>query len=334
MKKRYKEIDILRGIAVFSMILIHTNAYFLSNSIASFLWDNLQFAVPLFIFSSSYIFFLNPIPLNIKSLLLFAKKRLIRLLVPYYFFAVIFLLFVYRYQPIQLTFGRISESMLLWGGIDINWLILLFAYFILLMPLIQYLYLKQRLALYLYTILSLVSSIIFIFNTTPFNYRLLMWIPWSLIILFSLLFVKTYKKRGFSLTTIIISSLFFIIIRLLEVKIRHPLSHYQNKYPPTFYHLSYGVLSIVILYWLTIKGVFNFFLIKKLLVFLSYHSYEMYFIHYVFIYILTIAVKIRFSWMGFFITVTMLSIITQLALNRMKRVILPFFSFIYSPFNR
>ena len=135
--KRLDFIDDIRGISIFATVLIHTNVYFLHNKIAYSLIELTQFAVVAFIFCSSYLYYLKD---RVESLSLFWQhlfKRLKRLIIPYYIFLAIYFLFTFIKQPHKLTPLYISQNLTLTGGIDFNWLVLLFIELAVLMPLFK-----------------------------------------------------------------------------------------------------------------------------------------------------------------------------------------------------
>src|SRR5436190_12590337 len=194
MKKRFLEIDDMRGLAIFAMILIHTNWYFITDKLVFYLWDLSQFAVPVFIFCSAYIYFKR----GDKGMgFSYLNKRFLRLLIPYYFFVFIFFLELFIFEPAKLNGAYIIQSLLLIGGIDINWLILLFLQLTFLMPLLAFLMEKKKIFFYLYTFLSIVLSFLIVFISVPFNYKYIMWFMWSPIIIYSMYFVKYHTKKWF-----------------------------------------------------------------------------------------------------------------------------------------
>ncbi len=323
--KRYFEIDALRGLAILAMILIHTNAYFLNNKIADWLWDFNEWAVPVFIFCSAYIYFKKPPPLkNLGDFFSYIKKRFLRLLRPYYLFALIYLLISLTKDRTNLAPSFIIPTLTINGGtLDINWLVLLFLVFAFLMPIIYYLAAKKKVWFYGFFSLSLLSSIVFIFYKFPANYRLIMWLPWSLIIFFSWLLVKNENSNRFLIGGAAVSLIMLFIVRQIKIALHQSLIQYQNKYPPNFYHLIYGVSFIFILFFLAKKGLFNFQPGKMLLTFLSRYSFPIYFIHYLIIYILTVIWQWRFNgWVDFFLWVFVSSLITQVVVNASQRYIM------------
>jgi peptidoglycan/LPS O-acetylase OafA/YrhL len=312
---RDKNIDNLRGLAMFSMVVIHATAYFLKDSIAYFIWDFNQFSVPVFIFCSSYLFYSRLFKGDKKSLVSYFKKRFSRLFIPYWIFLLFYFPVAYFLGGKKINPGTVSSNIFLTGGLDLNWLVLLFLYLAFLYPIIYYLK-NKKIWFYFLAGLSFISSIFFIFFKT--NYRLIMWLPWSLVIFFSLFFIKNEKNQKKLFIVGSFSLLVFFIVRLIEVKIHHPLNHYDNKYPPTLYQLSYGVFWTVILYLFSVKKVFRFLYFDRLLHFLSINSYEIFFIHNLVIFVL-VWIKTRFNhWSVFFLTILLLSIIIQLIINRLK----------------
>src|SRR5207247_1155540 len=90
------------------------------------LWNFNEWAVAAFIFCSFYIFFYQQHNLGITDFLQHIVKRLERLLVPYFYFLSVFLLITAYFEPQKIKVDFILSSIFLMGGVDINWLILLF----------------------------------------------------------------------------------------------------------------------------------------------------------------------------------------------------------------
>lgn len=324
MKKRNNEIDILRGISMFVMVLIHTNAYFLSNKFVFFLWDYSQFAVATFIFCSSYLLFHKGLSYTQKNLGVYFKKRLLRLLIPYYLFLPFLFVLIYGAQPHKFTFEYVINNMLMIGGIDFNWLVVLFLWLLFINPLILYLFEKRRPLFYLFSFLSLSASILLLFIKLPYPYRFTMWLPWSLVSIFTLYFVKNEHKPWFYFVTILCMGVLFGGLFLLQTSLGHSLVQYQNKYPPNVYHLSYSIMATTILYVLARKRVFNIPLIHHLLLFLSKNSYSLYFIHIFILFGITLYLKhTQFTWVTFFLVIFTLTVITQWILNMLQKIVLP-----------
>ncbi|KKP65816.1 MAG: hypothetical protein UR68_C0027G0007 [Candidatus Roizmanbacteria bacterium GW2011_GWA2_35_19] len=314
--KRDSTIDNLRGLAMLAMIIVHATSYFLKDSLTLAIWDNLQWAVPVFLFCSFYLYYKNTKSFDRKTVAPYLEKRFGRLLIPYYQFLLVYFPLAYLFIPSKLSMNTVWANIFLYGGLDLNWLPLLFIYLIIIMPL-MFIFKNNKLVMVSLFLISLFSSIYFIFST-PFHYRLIMWLPWILMIFFTLFVIKNEDnwRRLFLLAGI--SFLVFIILRFIEIKIGHNLTHYGNKYPPTLYHQSFGFFSTIILLWLSKKNIFNFLGFEKLLHFLSVNSYSLFLIHNLVI-ITLVWLKIKFNnWIIFFVAIYFFTTIIQIGLNKIK----------------
>lgn len=318
--KRDKNIDNLRGLAMIAMIIIHATAYFLKDPLAFRIWDFLEWAVPVFLFCSFYLFYDKLKKFDFSQFPSYLKKRLSRLIFPYWTFLLFFLPPLFYFSPNKFNWNSISSNIFLYGGIDFNWLVLLFVYFTFLMPLIFFLENKKIIYYSLLTI-SVASSIIFIFYS-PFDYRADMWISWLVFVYFTIFFLKNKHNKKNMTSLIVISFAAYLGTYFLEAKIGHNLTHYGNKYPPTLLHNSYGILSIIVLYYLSKKGIFSFLKFDRILKFFSINSYSIFFIHILVIYAFGWA-HIYFSdWVSFFGAITVVSILVQLFINNIRKLLL------------
>lgn len=321
-QERYAEIDFLRGIAIFVMILIHTNFYFLGTSFtAKILWEVSQFAVQAFVFCSAFIFFLRGKDTWQNGFGLYVKKRLKRLLIPYYLFLPVFMTIVFLKDNTAITPTYILQSIFVTGGIEINWLVLLFLMFIFLIPAIVFFQHKSKLLFYGYFALSLLSSIYFMFFPMPYaiSYKLIMWLPWSLLFFFAIYFIRYHKAPWFYPVTLTVSGILFLLLGAIEILTNHNLSLYDNKYPPTLYFLIYGMFAITVIIRLAKSNKLPH-VIQKSIHFLSIYSYSLYFIHYIILTILTGTLsKFHYTWYTFFPVVFIPTILLQLLINKITQ---------------
>lgn len=312
--QRDRSIDNLRGLAMLAMMVIHSISYFFSDKFSFYIWDYNQWAVPVFFFCSFYLYYKNP---RQKTFFSYLIKRLSRLFVPYYIFLFFYYIPLYFFDKNRFfNPSYLKANIFLYGGIDFNWLILAFTYFIFLKPFILWLK-KYKYFYYGFFLLSITSSVYFIFS--PINYRFIMWLPWSTLIFFSIFFIKNEKnwKKLFLMAALSIA--IFFILRVVEIKIGHNLSQFSNKYPPTLYHLSYGIFSIIIIFWLSKKNIFSHLNFDKLLNFLSFNSYSLYFIHILLIYLLNWLHLKGNNWFIFFIIIITGSSTIQLLINQFNK---------------
>lgn len=320
-KPRNFIIDDLRGLGIFVMILIHTNVYFIQNKIAYTTMELSQFAVVLFIFCSSYLSFQKELEFTPKTFFEYVKKRVFRLLPPYYLFLTIQLLFTYIKQRRLITPDYVLNNILMIGGLEFNWLVFLFLEFTFLTPFIYVLRKKRHNFFLVFFIVSMCSAVIFLRFTPLPNFRYFMWIPWSLVIMFALFFTELEKNKKFIIGSILVSGAIFFLARTYQSLTFHTLYHYSNKYPPNIYHLSYGIFVTLIIYKFS---QYNLLLPFRLLFgFLSKFSYSIFFIHVLVIYFLNHFLKVKFHWISFFVSVLAISLVVQVILNRIWAMIFP-----------
>ncbi len=317
-KKRIIEIDILRGLAILVMIFLHTSVYFLTTSLIKGFWNYGHFAVPVFIFCSAYLFFDKSKAFNFPYLL----KRFWRLLYPYYIFALFYFFAVYLREPGKLNLKYILNSTFVIGGIDISWLVLLFLQLTFVMPFVLFLWKKKKAGFWVYVFISILSSVLLTLLKWPYDYRFIMWLQYSIVIIYTMFFVFYKDKKWFLATSFILPGLIFIILRIVESGIGHSLNLFDNKYPPNLYYIAFGIFSTAVLFSLAKKGIFSFFPVKDIFLFLSKYSYSIFFIHYLLLYIFVGLMGVfQFNLLIFFLSIFFLSLTLQLILNKLKSIV-------------
>lgn len=317
-KSRNITIDFLRGLAIILMILIHATAYFLDNAAAAIIWDYTHFAVPLFVFCSAYITFQK----NDATFPSFSKiiTRLKRLIIPYYVFTTVLLLIFAFVLGKNVTIQSAVSWYLFGSGRDIGWLVILFIYFLFLIPIIVKLSNHTLLRWILIRAIWL-SPIVLLFSSPVKSFRLIMWLPWTAFLIYVYFLVKNEKKHWFPLYVITLSIIAFFASRYALVEIGKSLVLTENKYPPNLYYLSYGIFFTTILYYfhrfLTAHNLFAHWL-QKIFDFFSRHSYSLFFIHFIYVYLVKGLFDYRsLDWWGFFITIMLLAVITQIGINKL-----------------
>ncbi|MGB9883422.1 MAG: acyltransferase family protein [Microgenomates group bacterium] len=300
-------IDNLRGLAILAMMMIHATAYFLNDKLAYFVWDNLEWAVPVFVFCSFYLSFQKHIYLKGNQWLGYFKKRLKRLLFPYFVFLLVYFFLIYFFEPNKFNLDYFLANIFLFGGVDFNWLVLLFIYFMFLTPIFVKIF-QNKFFKIIYFILVISASLFFIFF--KINYRLIIWLPWSFYLFLIAMFIKEDNKKIILMT--VLSFFSFLLLGFLEIKIGHNLSQYSNKYPPTLYHLTFGSFWIGILYFI-FKNQEN-----KFLRFFSINSYSLYFIHFLVLLLIVWFKIIPNNWFLFFLEIFSGSVIIQKLLNHLN----------------
>ncbi len=315
--KRNTSIDFLRGLAVLVMIAIHVTAYYLNQKITFIIWDYIHFVVPVFIFCSAYIYFEkdSDAPFNIS----YVVKRVKRLVIPYYIFLIPFFSYFWFFDRKSFSLNGLKKYVLLMGDRDLNWLVILFIYILLLLPFIRFLS-KKKYLLWIFTLVVFSSSIILIFVKPAIHFRLYMWLPWSVVLLFSYMVATLKVKKKFLIISAISWFVIFIFGRYIVQLLGKTLVLTENKYPPNLYYLSYGMFWISVLY-LIHSSIKIPAVIQKFFDFLSQYSYSLFFIHFLYLYILTGTVKFKvYPWWGVSIFLLTVSVITQIILNRMFNI--------------
>ncbi len=316
--KRNLEIDILRGIGILAIILIHVNAYFLGDPLAKTLWNYSEFAVQTFVLISAYIFFKKKTLISLKDFVSYLKKRLVRLVLPYWVFLIFYFLLIAIFDRQDLIFSNIIRQITLTTtGNELNWFVLLFLQFTFLIPLLSYWAQKRKVFFSLYVLAAFSSSLLLISYNPGLNFKLFMWLPWSLIVVFTWYVAAYEEKKWFYPTAIFATgSVYFFLSRLLTT-IGRSLLFYDEKYPPNLYLLNYGIFATLILFWLIKKGLFDLGFLRKSLIFLGIHSYSIFFIHF----FLVVGFNFWFGlghllWWQMFLIVLSMTLLIQTAINK------------------
>ena len=316
-KERYIFIDVLKAIGILYIILIHTNAYFLSVPIAYTIWNIGQVFVPVFVFSSAFLYFSKSlVSQNIESVR-YIIKRTWRLLPPYYIFLIFYFTLIFFGNRSVLTMHNIVPHLIFTGGIDSNWLVLLFIYFSVLFPLVAWAFKRLRILFWIMIIISLANALAFLWISPSISYRITMIIPWLLVVYPALLYTQRYppsKKTVLSVAAI--TSIVLLFSYWVLTFNHHSLQLFENKYPPNTWYLAWGNGFIMVLVALR-SGIEKIpQIMRPAIVYISKKTYSIYFIHQLFIYAITVNLKLwPTSWVFFFIQITAITIAAQLSLD-------------------
>ncbi len=313
--ERFGAIDFLRGIAILVMIVLHTQSYFLSNKVIHTFWSYGNFVVQIFIFVSAYIFFKKTAVSKPIFTLSYFKDRLLRLMVPYYIFLGVYFGLIYVFEHDKITLPFIRDNILLTGGLDLNWLVVLFVYLTFLLPFVAYVESKSRPLVHGIFLISIASSVVLFFYKPPFHYKLTMWLPW-LTIVGTAYYFNLFEKFKKIIPAVSIGALLIFAGTLFYLSNAHrSLVLFDNKYPPNIYFLSYGIMWIGIM-MLAYRLFEKIPLVTKGINFFSVYSYTLFFIHYIAMYVIIKTVPYKeFGWFPFFIGVIAISVAGQYGLN-------------------
>lgn len=291
-----------------AMILIHVTAWHTSDPLAFRLGDISQFAVQVFIFCSGFLFFLKEQGRETVFSLKYFWKRVTRLLIPYYIFLVFYLPLEIVESPQKKSLNYVFKSLTLTGGPDLNWIVLLFLCLAVLMPFLIFLLRKHRLFFYSYLFIATLSSLAFL-GLRVTGYKIIMWLPWSLMILTSWLFVKFHNRITSAYLAISCTVTTLLLSFYLSVQ-NHSLLIIDNKYPPNLYYLLYGVAWISGLWFML-----SFMDLKKkrwdIVRFFSVHSYSIFFTHFWIFTFMRVVLKLDIHWGYLFAIVIASSVLVQ-----------------------
>ncbi len=292
-KPRFDEIDFLKAIAILVVILTHVLSYNLGPSHINIIWNYLHFVVPAFIFCSGFVTHqkYKDTVWTIDSSWQWFLKRVPRLIFPYYLVVLLhyalWLLFptVFSGTGLAKDVGFLLRSVML-IGVDYGWLPLLFIQMMILTPLYLSAFRKKSIRL-LSLGISFASTILLLFIRIPLDYRIVMWLPWSFILLLSFAAAEYRSNK----TTLIPTRTMYILGICLSLTLwlfLDALLRFQgrqatltlHKYPPDLYYLSYGLGlgSVLLLVENILRSKMNFF--RSTLRWLSMYSYELFFAHY------------------------------------------------------
>lgn len=285
-KKEYNQaIDVLRLISILAVVLIHTTTKTLDASglnVVGMSWSLFlnqisRFAVPLFFMISGFVLQLN-YP-NHTSYLIYLKKRFSKILVPYIFWSLIYILLVYR-QPIKNIFydllsGEASYQLYFIPALLIIYLIFPFLHSI-------YKIITNKWSLMVLGILQIGFLYYdYYVKTLPFFY------PVSIVLLNYLPFIlgmwacqnqikimETVKrwKYLFGWATIILAVMVFWQGRERYLNTHNYLAFYSQWRPSV---LIYSIFLAMVLFWILNKIKRNYWFIKKL----AKLSFLVFFIH-------------------------------------------------------
>ncbi len=289
---RFTHIDFLRAVSIIGVIAIHVLYYNLTSKVnaTTTIWNYLHFVVAGFVLCSGYVLAKKTDALEtFRGTLGWYKKRLIRLIIPYYVYVIVHIALVSIFPNffsglgVKTNSNYFFQALLFSNSVSISWLPLLFIQLTILFPFLIFL-LRKKL-LYIYLIFSLVVTFLITIKPFPFHYYEYMFIPWSLITLLAIYLFNVEKNRlNFTrhlFFLAIAGGIVFATFSFLWIFLHRPMYLIDNKYPPNFFYLSYGVFVTAIILYVSRfliflkKGVSGFY------TYISKNSYSLYFIHYI-----------------------------------------------------
>ncbi len=317
---RYREIDELKAIGIFFIILVHSIQQTAQTAFSTSLANISQFAVPVFVFCSCLLYAKISNKYT-SSTLVYVARRVWRLLRPYYIFLIFYIPLTGVLTLKNIDIKHAVSLLLVWAPTnEPDWAVLLFIYVSCLALVVRYLYHRVRPAFWLYVGAAIASAGPLLQYTYPFGFRSIMWLPWSLVVLFGF-FVKKYEDRRWLYPIILIVPVVVFFGSYLTLsQAGRQLSFYANKYPPNLYFLSYGILASSMFYIASKWGIFTI-IPRSIINFLSTNSYSIYFVHFIFILLFVKYGSVKmFAWWQFFVIILGLTVVAQLTLLRASKI--------------
>jgi len=338
MKKRASHIDFIRAVSIMGVIITHVYSYNLNTSLNFFIWNYLHFFVVAFVFCSGYVlvFQYKKNLSTIQNMSSWYVKRFKRLLIPLYVYLVshymLMSVFPALFSGLGLKWSTsfILKSIFLIGGIDLNWLPLLFIQLSLIAPFFLR-NLTNKPILVLCGMVSIAAAVFFTIKPFPYDYyRLVMWIPWSGIFLLALVIahleleneslqkdILRYVQAAFIFGIIFIC--LFFGRNLIQTSSQFVLTH--HKYPPNFYYLSYAAGMSFILLLVSRFSFLQHNMFKSIYTFISINAFSLYFIHYIVldsVYSLSKSIWVLRGVFQQCMYVLLISLVICILLNRMQ----------------
>lgn len=303
-----------------AVINLHALANYLNDPFVLKIWDFQQFAVQIFVFCSAYLFFSRPPEISLQMFSGYFVKRFWRLYKPFLLYLVLYFLAVFLIKPDTFSWKTVFLSATLIGGIDINWLVLLFVQFIPLFVIIHFLQQKHRFWFRAFIFLVVYTAIFLFFLPFPYHWRTIMWLTWSFMAFYAM-YYKAFEddeNENYRTVSYMLFATIFVMIVCIEALLHERLTIYPNKYPPNILILSYGIIWIGIFDFLHRQGIFTELRLIRPLSFLSKYSYSLFFIHYLVIYIMNGAFNLHriLPWWGYPLVLFPVSIGIQLGINK------------------
>lgn len=281
---RNTTIDILRGGSILIMIAMHIAPSFRQYPISDFIWSWGQWVVAVFLLCS-FAVGKNEVK-NLGEYIRYVFRRLKRLLIPYYIFLVAYLLVDVLLYKKSSTISTLLKNITLIGGVEFNWMILLFVIVTICVPICIVLVRRSQLMALLFFGVLCSFSWLYMSERDPFGfpYRLTMIPAWLGITGMLLLFLswaeaKQWIRVG---SLLVVSLLVWLVMYVWLTTIKQTSHLYFHKYPPDLYFTSFSMWSTITVYTLVrafedkTNGTHP---LVRVLSYVSLHSYTIFFVH-------------------------------------------------------
>ena len=314
-------VDILRAVSIMLMIVLHINPYFPKLSFTGWMWSWGQWVVPAFILCSIAVD--RSDIQSVPDYLRYLWKRGVRLLVPYYLWLMAYFSLMIIIGHKTITLDMIVTNLTFTGGSDFNWLVLLFIYITLALPFLRKLGDREESASLMMLLLSMTTSALYLGNRPYWNseYRWWMILPWYGITMGILLFLKWWRNKQWMYIAAFFTTNLGIFLYWYVYLSRHDITvhTYYHKYPPDIYFFSFSIWTVILAYALVhfiARYIRHMGLVMRFLTYVSTHSYTIFFVHILVLYMLDAGFPNRpYNYSIFFLLVFSLTIVLTEALD-------------------
>ena len=290
------QIDLLKAFSALAVILIHVTSKYTETGYVAQVWQWAHFAVGVFVFASGYLVAkYNETLTTLPEMWKWFKKRIVRLVQPYYLYVVVHIALILVLpaifnRSIHWNPGFFVDTILLDGGFGQNWIPRIFVFLTLLYLVIQIIrsVTKSSDRIYLWAfMITLFIAFIFQFPAWDMEWERVKHyqaITWLSLMLLGILFYNSSRKKAFLSIGMIVSLSVTAFGFFTLPALGFSSEMYKNKYPPTLYFIAYNSGVALLLY--AIAGKIEAFIksnhfFDKAVTFLSRESYTIFFVHFI-----------------------------------------------------
>lgn len=258
MKKFYPEIDWLKAFGAFLVIFIHVIARYKGLSRVNFLaWDLAHFGVGAFVLAAGFLQANSPLKdHDLASVWKWFKKRFVRVVVPYYIFAPVYVLAAMVVSSpgkilAKIDLDYVLDTLLLSGGVGNNWIPRLFFWLAVAFVTLELIrpYIKR---IYKWAFgLSLIYSTYLLWGNFSLFGKNTNVVGWLVIYLTGYFLYFVYeKKKDISIKWSMKALWGTIMAYLFLAGIGASTVIFGNKYPPNLYFVMYNIFASLLMLYL------------------------------------------------------------------------------------
>jgi peptidoglycan/LPS O-acetylase OafA/YrhL len=297
-KTRDPVIDTLRGLAILVIMVMHVQAYYLHSHVISVLWNFSQWVVPTIVLCAVAVMPTPVAAFDFSSYARYVRKRVLRLLIPYWISLVAYFFLQYITTSRAPHALQVLANIFLYGGVDYNWLVVLFLYLTVFLPLLDKLFARCKHGyMAVLGVFVMISFVYVSYRDFLVHYSKIFMLPtWLAVAMIARLIITWYetKMKFLLLLVAVFSAGAFISYFVLQTQRTGAMVFlFHHKYPPDFVFVSFASASMIIAFYagrLIQRALaqlpFVDRVINRFLTHMSMYSYEYFFIHILVLFVL------------------------------------------------